>query len=150
VYKELQTSRRDAASFENKVAFSYCTFFLIFTAFLIKGDFSLEGSIATVGVIFIAITMILAVLFVIQSGKATRAICKMIVRIEQIMGLHSDNAYISDEQVQEFEEIPFFDARVFPKEIMMWGSSNRWQSLIPHVFSVICSGGAAILAVFFA
>ncbi len=150
VYQQLHVSRRDVASFENKLAFSFSTLFLVFTALVLKGAFKLENSSVIAAVIFIALATVLAIFFLVQNGKLIRVICRMIVRIEQIVGLHADNVYITKEQVAKLADVPFPEACVFPQNVQTWGMSTKWQSLTPHIFTVICSGVAAILAVYFA
>ncbi len=147
VYHELHNSRRRDESFENKIAFSFGTLFLLFAGIVLKGGFQLEGITTYCAVFLVIAATIVACWFLIRNGRLIRIICRMIVRIEQVLGLHSDDTYISQQELKVMGYQPFPDARIFPKEVERWGMSTRWQAVTPHLIIVISAGLTALVAV---
>lgn len=146
IYQELHSNRRIASSFENKVAFSFCTIFLLLAGFILKGDINIPENMIIIGVISIAYVACLGLYFIINNGNLIRVICSMIVRLEQTLGLYEEEIYISKEKVIKSNGFPFSRASLFPEEVKTWGQSTRWHSSSPHALSIIFSGLVAIAA----
>ena len=146
VYQELHHSWQTVQAFENKIAFSFSTILLIFAAFVLKGEYELSGRTVIGAAAFAVAVTSVGVWFLIRNGDLIRVICRMIVRIEQIFGLHHENVFITKREVDALGHIPFPEPTVYPKEVQTWGMNYRWQSITPHIVGVIFSGIAAVLA----
>ena len=146
VYHELHNSRLTVTAFENKIAFSFSTILLVFAAFILKGEYKLYGRTVLIAAAFIVAVTGVAVWFLIRNGDLIRVICRMILRIEEILGLHNENVFITKKEVDSLGGIPFPEPTVFPKEVREWGMNYRWQSVTPHVVGVAFSGLAAVLS----
>jgi len=146
-FQEIHTQRRGTAALENKVSFSFSILLLIFASFILKGDYSLSGHKAVVAGGFVICATYVAVWFLRRTGDLMRTQCKMIVRIEQSLGLYEPEMYISKKQIEKMGNIPFPEASVFPPDASKWGTVDRWLTVTPHIVGVICAGSAAFIAI---
>lgn len=146
VFQEIHTQRRGTAALENKISFSCSILLLVFAGFVLKGDYSFNKNQVILASAFVILVMIIAVWFLNRTGDLIKTQCKMIVRVEQSLGLYESEMYITKKQVEKMENMPFQETTVFPLDAAKWGSVDRWLTVTPHIISVICSGMAALLS----
>ncbi len=150
VFQEMHTQRRTAAALENKVEFGFGTLLLAFAAFIVKGDIDVTLSTKVVSGYFVVATCTIAIWFLVRNGNLIRIQCRMLVRIEQTLELFEEGAYVSKEFVARYEDQPFPEPTVFPKTTLMWGTTDKWQTVTPHIVGITAVGFAALLAIVFA
>lgn len=143
---ELHNSLRERESLENKLAFGFSAVILGFAAYVVKRDVSLElpGQVFATCIVLAACCVGYETLR--KSTALTKMTCKMLVRVEQVYGLYRSEYYISKEDLQQFEGIPFDEPTVFPMEARSWGS-GKWQTFFGHSGALFLSAAAAIVAV---
>ena len=78
----------------------------------------------------------------------------MIVRAEQALGFHTDDRYISKEQVHDFNNRPYEESSLLPIRSRQWGQKKSKYSYSAfytvNILAVALSGLVAIVAVCFA
>ena len=156
LYQELHSSRKDAEAFQNKVAFAFSTILLILAGLIAKGDYTL--AVNPLIKYFISIIIILAVViglaYIRTISLTNRERYLMIVRVEQALGFHTSNLYITEDQVSSFDKEPYEESSVLPIRSRQWGERETQYSYSAFVwvnmFAVGLSGIVAIVAVYFA
>ena len=156
LYQELHSSRKDAEAFQNKVAFAFCTILLVLAGLIAKGDYTLDVSPTVKVFISIIIIFVVAIgLAYIRSISLTnRERYLMIVRVEQALGFHTSDLYITEEQVSSFDKRPYEESSLLPVRSRLWGEQKTKYSHSAFVrvntFAVGLSGFVAIVAVYLA
>ena len=125
-------------AFENRVAFSVGTLFMLFTAFVLREN--LHPNYIGKMIISSTIVAIVAVtiLFIKNNNDRIRYQCRIVVNIEKAFGLYRDKCFLDEEGMTQ----------LFPEDAKEWGIKQKRLFLIPHVLGVIFSGIAAVSSLF--
>jgi hypothetical protein len=145
VYGTMHEHIRANEAFENRVAFSVGTLFILFTAFVLREHLNpdqIEKSIIALMIFAIAVVTII---FLMNNNKRIKAQCRIVVRIEKTLGLYEPNYFIDDIHESERRCIP---PQVFPNEAMDWGDKKNRLLLLPHILGVAFAASAAIASIF--
>ena len=153
LYQELHVSRRNSEAFQNRVAFAFSTMFLLFAGLIIKGDYNFENEdvaaavISTALIICTAVVIGLAYVWTIWAVNKERYM--MIVRVEQALGYHTQDVYITQQEINGFKEKPYAEATILPKRSLPWGENkSKYSYLRVNMLAITLSGIAAIAALF--
>ena len=73
----------------------------------------------------------------------------MIVRVEQALGYHTQDVYITQQEIKGFEERPYAEATILPKRSLPWGENeSKYSYLRVNMLAIALSGIVAIVALF--
>jgi hypothetical protein len=144
---QMQSNRKDNEELEHKVAFAVTTLLIGLAAYVVKGDYVMtttaRGSLA-----FFSISIsLLTIWFLLRNASRIRIQCKLIVRIEQALGLYEENLYISSEQVSKVGNRPYKEATIYPHEAQKYGEGDWALLLTPHILVILFAGVVACTVV---
>ncbi len=154
LYQELHSSRRDAETFHNRVAFAFSSVFLLVAGLIAQGDHTVDVTVQ-VKLLFcttIVIAVLVGLAYIRAIASTNRERYSMIVRVEQALGFHTMDEYITSEAVASFDHEPYPESSLLPERSRHWGQKEVTEhSMSPFVkanmLSVASSGFVAIVVV---
>lgn len=145
VYSTMHEHIRANEAFENRVAFSVGTLFMLFTAFVLKENLhpNFMGKMIIASMIFAIVAVTIA--FIKNNNNRIKYQCRIVVRIEEVFGLYNNVCFSLDVQNSSGQNST---ESLFPTDAKEWGQKQNRLFLFPHFLGVIFSGIAAIASLF--
>ena len=126
---QMHSHRKFNEELEHKVAFAVTALLIGLAAYVVKGEYILSLTVRVSLAGFSFFMMLLTIWFLLRNGSRVRVQCKMIVRIEQALGLYEENLYISPERFEKAGNKPHKEATIFPLEAQKYGEGD-WALVI--------------------
>jgi len=141
------SNRRANEELEHKVAFAVTALLIGLAAYVVKGEYVLNVMVRNSLAFFSIFMTLLTIWFLHRNGARVRFQCKIIVRIEQALGLYDENLYISSERVEKAGNKPHKEATIHPLEAQKYGEGDWSLLLTPHILVVLFAGLIACVVV---
>lgn len=141
VYGTMHEHIRANEAFENRVAFSVGTLFVLFTAFVLRENLHPNYTGKMIIASMILAIVIVTIIFIKNNNDRIKYQCRIVVRIEEALRLYENKCF-----VDRGEDAP--SEGLFPDDAKEWGVKQKRLFLLPHVLGVLFSGIAAIASLF--
>ena len=146
---QMQSNRKVNEELEHKVAFAVTALLIGLAAYVVKGEYVLNIRVRTSLALFSIAMTLLTIWFLLRNGARVRFQCKVIVRIEQALGLYDENLFMSSERVKKAGYKPYREATIYPLEAQKYGEGDWALVLTPHILVVLFAGLIACAVVLF-
>jgi hypothetical protein len=152
-YKQIADELKRAEEQEHRVAFVVCSLLLVVGSWATTANppassgYFFPGVLIALGIFCILFTTI-TVGYLKDNGISAVLLFKDLIRVEEILGLHEPNNFITDEVVKGWEGTPFQEPRVFSSEGKSWALKKVGRGTKPHIYGVYLSGGISAAAIF--
>lgn len=130
---QMHSHRKFNEELEHKVAFAVTALLIGLAAYVVKGEYVLNSMARNSLAVFSLSMTLLTIWFLLRNGSRVRVQCKMIVRIEQALGLYEENLYISSERVEKGGNKPHKEATIYPLEAQKYGEGDWALLRTPHI-----------------
>jgi len=144
-FTQLQSNRKESEALENKMAFSSITLLMLLTAYVLKGEYVAYGAVRIGMITFCILATALSIWFLYLISKRIRVQMSMIVRIEQVMGLFTEKLFMNESDLELFNNLPYAETSIYPKETQRWGAKGWLLLFTPHTLGVLLAGVIACL-----
>jgi hypothetical protein len=144
---QMHSHRKFNEELEHKVAFAVTALLIGLAAYVVKGEYVLSVAVRGSLAGFSFFMTLLTIWFLLRNGSRVRIQCKMIVRIEQALGLYEENLYISPERLEKAGNKPHKEATIYPPEAQKYGEGDWALVLTPHILVVLFAGVIACTVV---
>lgn len=146
-YNQISSEIRHAENQEHRITIGISSLLLVVAGFIIKLEQKPPGPILFIlSGICVAFSW-LAIWFLIQNGRQTILLFKDLIRIEEILGFHKPNTYITDEVISSWQDTPFQESRVFVSDGKSWAKRKLPASTSPHIIAVLMMGLALAVVI---
>jgi hypothetical protein len=137
VYGAMHEHIRANEAFENRVAFSVGTLFMLFTAFVLRENIHPNFIGKMVIASMILAIVIATIMFIKNNNDRIKYQCRIVVNIEKAFGFYNNNCFDIGNMTQ-----------LLPEDAKEWGIKQKRLFLFPHVLGVVFSGVSAIVSLF--
>jgi len=144
---QMHSNRKFNEELEHKVSFAVTALLILLAAYVVKGEYVLSATVRGSLAGFSIFMTLITIWFLLRNGSRVRVQCKMIVRIEQALGLYEENLYISPERCEKAGNKPHKEATIYPIAAQKYGEGDWALVLTPHILVVLFAGVIACAVV---
>lgn len=149
VFNQIHQNRKEDEAYENKITVMTVLGFFILIMSILKKETSFPQHFLLFIILGIVVITGIVLWGLLTHSCRLRRHCRMIVRIEQALGLFDEGRYITPQQLHKFQNIPFEGSRIFHSEDINWGSSNIWTAVTPQLIMILASSILSCLCLIF-